>query len=266
MNARIRLARFLLRLAKFLESLPVVVLRPADMIEWSRRSYNRNAQQYGIGNDVDQGLSPDETMLWQIVPVRTGRVLILGGGGGREAIFFARQGWQITVLDFSEHMLELAQTSMAERGLAFESSVSEIAHLQAPAATFDLVWISMFLYSVVLKRSRRIETLRRIRATLKSEGYLVCSFHWQPQAQKRGGSIERKIIAWLTLGNTGYENGDILFGMGEFRHAFASEAELHAEFLEGGFDVVHLAIFDELLRGGAVLKSYSLENRQVAND
>jgi hypothetical protein len=45
----------------------------------------------------------------------------------------------------------------------------------------------------------------------------------------------------------------MLFGTVEFRHAFASEAELHAEFAESGFDVAYFTVFKGMMRGGAVL-------------
>lgn len=256
MRLRIAFARFLLHAGDFLRTLPVVVLRPVDMIDWSREGYESGACMFATMNDVDAGLSRDELQLWEKVPVRTGRVLVLGGGGGREAVWFARQGWQVAAVDFSTQMLEQAREKMIQRKVAFEGSIGDIARFEAPGESFDLVWISMFLYSVVLNRARRIEMLKRIHNTLRPGGTLVVSFHWQPNAQYGStGARVRKLIAWLTLGNTGFENGDFLFGTHEFRHAFSTEQELYAEFLASGFDVPDecLIIFNGMMRGGAVL-------------
>lgn len=237
---RISLARFLLRAGEFVRTLPVVVLRPADMVEWSRQGYERGSRAFATANDVDAGLTRDELESWERVPVRAGRVLILGGGGGREAIFFAQQGWHVAAVDFSAQMLEQARASMAQRRLGFEGRVGDIALLDEPRGSFDLVWISMFLYSAVLTRARRLEMLCRIRQALKPGGILVVSFHWQPNACHGARAMAaRRTIAWLTRGNTGFENGDILFGTFEFRHAFGAEQELRAEFAA---------------RGGAVLR------------
>ena len=63
-----------------------------------------------------------------------------------------------------------------------------------------------------------------------------------------------KAVAWLTLGNTGFESGDILFGTIEFRHAFSAEEDLRSEFATAGFEVLYLTIFDRMMRGGAVLR------------
>lgn len=260
MRPRIAFARFLLRLSGFLRTLPVVIMRPADMIEFSRQAYERGSRAYGDLNDPDAGLTRDEMVLWEKVPCRHGelvepRMLILGGGGGREAIVFARQGFQVTGMDFSEGMLAQARECMAQRGLDFQGWVGDISQLEAPAESFDVVWFSMFLYSAVLTRKRRVEMLRRIWKALKPGGFLVCSFHWDPRARvSRKGELVRKALAWLTLGNIGYENGDILFGTIEFRHAFSAGEDLQSEFAAGGFEVLCLTIFDRMMRGGAVLR------------
>lgn len=257
MRPRIAFARFLLYVGEFFRTLPVVVLHPADMVEWSRQAYERGSDHYATANDVDAGLTSDEMELWEIIPVRTGRVLILGGGCGREAVWFARQGWQVAAMDFSAKMLEQARENMARHQFAFDGWVGDIACLDAPCESFDLVWISEFLYSSVLNRTRRIEMLKQIRNILKPGGVLVVSFHWQPDAYHNSKYVWMyKLVAWLTLGNTGYENGDILFGTLEFRHAFSTEQDLYAEFHAGGFEMpgMCLFIYDGAIRGGAVLR------------
>lgn len=256
MRPRIAFAQLLLHAGEFLKTLPVAVLRPADMIEWSRQAYERGGSAYASANNVDAGLTRDELKLWERLPVRTGRVLILGGGGGREAVWFARQGWQVDAMDISAQMLEQARESMVQRQFAFEGRIGDIASLDAPPESFECVWISMFLYSVVLNRARRVEMLKRIHNTLKPGGTLVVSFHWQPTAQHSSkGAWLQKLVAWLTLGNTGFEHGDILFGTLEFRHAFSREQDLFVEFNAGGFEMLDedVIISEGMMRGGAIL-------------
>lgn len=69
----------------------------------------------------------------------------------------------------------------------------------------------------------------------------------------------RKVVAWLTLGNTAYENGDILFGTIEFRHAFSSKGKLQSEFTAGGFNILQLSIVDQGMRGWAMLRKSASE-------
>ena len=254
MNLRVLIASQMLKLGAFFQCLLVAVLRPSDMSEWARARYDRQSGEWNLHNNPDQGLSEDEQVLWERVPARAGRILILGGGGGREAIFFARQGLQVTAFDLSDGMLAQARAMMQARGLAIETTRGDLAAFDAPAHSCDAVWTSMFLYSVVLGRARRLAILERIRRTLAPGGWLVVSFHLDPDARlgARGDRL-RRLIARLTCGNAGYQNGDALFGTLEFRHCFESEAEARAEFAASGFDVAFSTAFAGLMRGGAVL-------------
>ncbi len=258
MRPRVVFSRFLIRMSDFLRTLPAAIMRPADMIEFSRQAYEKAGRVYTDHHAVDRGLSNDELALWDNVPIRTGRLLILGGGGGREAVAFASRGFEVVGVDFSERMLALAKESAARHNLDFTGWVGEISRIDAPKNSFDIVWISMFLYSVVFTRDRRVKMLKRIRKILKPGGVLVCSFYWDPRGRaSRKGDIVRKCLAWSTLGNIGFESGDTLFGAIEFRHVFSEEAALRSEFAAGGFEVLHLTIFDKLMRGGGVLRNPS---------
>jgi SAM-dependent methyltransferase len=259
-----KVVQIMLSVAEALKKLPVALLRPEDMSRWARIRYDRASKSWNEINNPDMGLTDDEIELWkQMLSYRSkdhdddfflNRMLILGGGGGREAIFFARAGWQVTVLDISEGMLVEAVAAADARHFTIKTEQGDLAMVDAPKHAFDAVWTSMFLYSLVLGRDRRIAMLRRIGHTLVADGCVVVSFHFDPQAQY-SARIDRlcRAVALLSAGNSGYQNGDILFGTLEFRHAFASEAELRAEFAESGLTVADLRIFYEGKRGGALL-------------
>ena len=153
MRPRITLACSLLRLSALRHDLPVVVMRPADMGEWARVKYDRNSATWNTLNNPDAGLTQEEQTQWERVSQRAGRMLILGGGRGREAVFFVRQGWQVTALDISAGMLAQASAVMQTRGLDLQTVQGDLATFTAPAQSFDAVWTSMFLYSLVLGRA-----------------------------------------------------------------------------------------------------------------
>ena len=91
----------LLRLGAFIQSLAVVVMRPDDLVEFSRQSY-KSGECDGLvrGALVDSGLTADELDLLASVPAKTGDLLLLGVGGGREAIPLARMGFRVTGVDY----------------------------------------------------------------------------------------------------------------------------------------------------------------------
>lgn len=256
MRFRIAISRFLIRLGRFIQSLPVVVMRPNDLTEFGRQTYAKSEDvESWVGKDVvSAGLTREEMILLNKIPLKQGQLLLLGVGGGREAIPFAKMGFQVTGVDFVPEMVEKAIENARKDGVKLEGIVQEISRLDVPADSYDIIFLSAAMYSCVPTRNRRVEMLKRIQKALKSEGFFMCQFHWD---NKGGASTKvefvRKAIAFFTLGNFWYEKGDMLWGNAEFIHAFSSGDELKSEFKQGGFEVVHIHI-PEGIRGGAVLQ------------
>ena len=256
MRPRITFARFLIRLGKFIESLAVMIMRPDDLVEFGRQMYTRphNVASWGRPDLVDRGLSDAEMALLGHLPCKEGRLLLLGVGGGREAIPLARMGFDVTGMDFVAGMVEKAKENAAQRGVKIEGLVQEISELDVPAGSYDVVWLFAAMYSCVPTQQRRVAMLRRIRRALRPGGHFVCQFHWGTQYQHSPKvELARRLVATLTLGNLSYEPGDMLWHNVEFIHGFLSEEELRSEFEAGGVEVIHLHTSDRMARGGAVL-------------
>lgn len=260
MSVRIKLARFLLRLGDFIQSLTVVVMKPDDLVEFSRQSYAKPQDVEAWGEDalVDSGLSENERDLLSAVQNPTGELLLLGVGGGREAIPLARMGFRVTGVDYVPEMVDRAKENAARRGVQIEGLVQEISQLDVSAGIYDIVWLSRSMYSCVPTRSRRVEMVRRIRRALKPGGLFLCQFHWSTgPVPKARGRLIRRLIAAFTLGNLAYEPGDMLWLNVEFVHAFTSEEAVRSEIKEGGLSVLHI-LTDPTRLGNAVCKK-SLE-------
>lgn len=207
------------------------------------------------------GLYPDEMALLEKVPLKQGRVLLLCVGDGREAISLVRMGFEVTGVDFVPEIVEKAKNNAVRCGLRFEGLVQEISKLEVPAGSYDLVWLSVAMYSCVPTRRRRVKMLKRIRRALRPEGHFLCQFHFDTRAGfSRRGELIRRTFAFFTLGNLWYEKGDMLWNDLEFLHAFSSEEELRSEFEEGGFRVVHIHTPERGMRGGAVLRNGPLNS------
>jgi SAM-dependent methyltransferase len=254
---RIWIARSLVTAGRFVQSLALMVMRPDDLIEFGRRTYSETEGVDGWTAErlVDSGLMDGERELVDSLPLKQGHLLLLGVGGGREAIPLARMGFRVTGVDFVPAMVRRAEDNARRRGVPLTGVVQEISRIDFPAESFDVIILSAAMYSCVPTRRRRVEMLRRIRLALKPGGFFLCQFHWDPEYKPNPrGEIIRKIIAFLSLGNLEYERGDMLWGSAEFIHAFGSEEEARREFSEGEFELVKLHLPDGTLRGGAVLK------------
>jgi S-adenosylmethionine-dependent methyltransferase len=68
------------------------------------------------------------------------RILDVGGGDGTEAVRLAAQGHRVTVVDYSERMLELARQTAQDAGVAgnLETVFGEIDDLDLGTSSFDV--------------------------------------------------------------------------------------------------------------------------------
>jgi SAM-dependent methyltransferase len=255
MTIRIHLGKQVIRLGRFIESLAPVVMRPDDLIEFSKQRYHRagSVEEWGNEDVVIGGLSPLEKELLEQVPCKQGRLLLLGLGGGREAIAFAHLGYEVLGVDYLAEMVAKARENAAKQGVSIQSRVQEISRLEMPPHTFHLAVLFAAMYSMIPTRRRRVEMLRRIGRSLKPGGYLLCQFYFDDAGIGRRFAWVRKTVAFLTLGNFWYEPGDRIWGS-EFLHAFASFADLESEFAAGGFTVIYFSDPQNSAFLGAVLK------------
>jgi len=252
---RIKFANFLIQLGAFFQSLPLVIMRPNDLVEFSRRSYARphDIEGWSEASLVDSGLSTDEVDMLSIVPKKAGDLLMLGVGGGREAISLAKMGYMVTGVDYVPAMVERAKENAVHRGTQLEGLVQDISQLNVPSNSYDIVWLSSAMYSCVPTRHRRVEMVKRIASTLRPGGFFLCRFHFDPRQQlSKKGEFLRRLIAICTLGNTAYQAGDILWGNIEFIHAFTTEEEVQSELTEGDLRVIHLQTDPASIRGWAI--------------
>jgi len=257
MNRRIKLSRNLIRLANVLKFLSLVVMKPDDLIDYTRSSYAKSSEvaSWSDPGVVEMGLFENETALLDRIPIRTGRLLLLGVGGGREAIPLAKEGFEVIGVDFVSEMVDQAQAAARRHHMQIGGLVQDISTLQVPEASFDVIWFSAALYSSVPSSARRIDMLQHVHQALRPEGYVACQFSWNPTLAVCSPLARRvrALVNRVGIGLRPFEYGDQLLRDSEFHHFFVDENELRAEFRAGGFSIQHFDISDEICRGGAIL-------------
>jgi len=245
MNNRIRISRFLLRLGSFIQTLPVVLMKPKDLIEFGRQCYGKTSKVLSWSEDylIDSGLISSEKALISSVKNSEGNLLLLGLGGGREAIPFTKMGYQVTGVDFIPEMIDKALQNANDRGVQIKGLVQEISELDVPDNNFDLVWLSKAMYSAIPSRTRRVNMLQKIYNALKPGGELVCQFKVGIDLENYGKEEKiRKAIAKSPFGNKAYELGDILWLNIEFIHLFNSEDDIRLEIEQAGLIINEIQI------------------------
>lgn len=254
---RIKVAVFLVRTGSFLQKLPVFILRSKDLIKFGRISYGKPSSiSFWTGADfIDSGLFPGEKELFEELKQKRGNLLLLGLGGGREAIFLARSGFQVTGVDFVKEMVDGAMANARQRKVEIKGEVQEISRLDFPACSFDVAWFSCSIYSAVPGKKARIAMLGRVGRLLVPGGHVVCFFYWNPSVgQGRFSWAVGRALSWITQGNFSCEKGDILKNNQEFLHAFSDPEDVRAEFAAAGFEVLRFIFPEASHNAGALLR------------
>ncbi len=258
MRTRLAAGRLLVRLGRFIQSLSLMVMKPRDLVDFTRSAYSTPDSIAGWAEDglVDAGLTADETTLLDKVPFRTGELLLLGVGGGREAVPLASKGFHITGIEFVPELAARAEENAGRRGQSIRVLVQDMCRLELPESSYDLAWLtSGGCYSSIPTRRLRVEVLGRLRRSLKPGGYFLCQFlSSEGSESRRAGEFFRRLFSWITLGYLSYERGDRLLNGLEFAHHFSGAAEVRSEFEAGGFRVLYLGLPPTGSLGGAVLK------------
>ena len=213
MGLRIKFARFLIRFGRFIQSLAIMVMRPDDLVEFSRQTYAKkdHVESWSSDEIIESGLDDQESALLEKIPLKDGKLLLLGVGGGREAIYLAKKGFKVTGLDFSEGMMKSAHENAQKRGITISGLVQEISHIDVPDNSYDIVWLSSAMYSSIPTRERRLMMLKRISKVLKQGGYFVCQFHWDAKLNvSLKGEFIRRVVSFLTLPEEHMRGGAVL--------------------------------------------------------
>jgi len=84
-----------------------------------------------------------------------GRALDLACGEGRNSLWLAAQGWQVTGVDFSRVAIAKAKQLAAQRSIEVDFLVADVVDWVPPAQAFDLV-VVMYLHLEALGRRRSL--------------------------------------------------------------------------------------------------------------
>lgn len=98
-------------------------------------------QRYS-GTDLVWSGEPNRTVADEVGGLPPGRALDLAAGEGRNAVWLARQGWQVTAVDFSAAGLDKARHLAEQHGVVVETVVADLTTYRPEADRFDLVLIT----------------------------------------------------------------------------------------------------------------------------
>ncbi len=121
-------------------------------------------------------------------PLRGKKLLDIGAGLGESSVYFALQGADVTAVDISPAMVEMALRLAKERGVEITGIVSAGEDLRLPKEHYDIVYIANAIHHV----HDRASLFAQIRASLKPGGRF---FAYDPLAYNPVIQIYRRMAA-----------------------------------------------------------------------
>ncbi|MBI1765329.1 MAG: class I SAM-dependent methyltransferase [Acidobacteria bacterium] len=99
------------------------------------------------------GTEPNDFLVAHAARIPAGRVLCLAEGPGRNAVWLAQQGYEVTAVDLSAVGLAKARQLAAERGVSITTIQADLAEYIIEAGAWDGI-VSIFCHLPVLARQR----------------------------------------------------------------------------------------------------------------
>lgn len=242
-----------------------VLLTPAQLTKLTRSCY-RNTYTDEFSSRIlafdEQNLAPSEADILDRYNLRSGRMLVLGSGCGRETIAIARRGIEAVGVE-SNDIAVRAASRLAKR-LGVRAHFQQADFLSPPylPASFDYVLLSSIMYSAIPGMSLRQAWLRDLFRILTPDGLGILSFESKHAPRSRLGMLRirlNRMLAKLPGANSAYQTGDNCTD-GHFLHEFQDEEEIRRELTNTGLMIREL----NWSRGFAVVTRPSTASPAVA--
>ena len=136
----------LLVLAAFLA--PAWAQDPAspDAARWNKTFTNPNA---------NFSRNPNAFLVETVKPLPPGRALDVGMGQGRNSLWLAQQGWDVTGVDISEEGIRRAQEQAAKIGVKLNAVLKSADEFDYGRNQWDLI-IGIFMHEIFSRNAARI--------------------------------------------------------------------------------------------------------------
>jgi SAM-dependent methyltransferase len=134
---------------------------------------------------------PNRFLVAEVSKLAPGRALDLACGEGRNAVWLARNGWDVTGVDFSEVAIAKAREVSRGAGVAAEWLVADLLDYEPPAAAFDLVAV---LYLHVPEPDRAVILPRAAAALAPGGTFLLVGHDSRNLGRGYGGPKEPAVL------------------------------------------------------------------------
>jgi len=142
--------------------------------------------------------SPTILLVETIQGLAPGTAIDLACGSGRNALYLAERGWNVTAVDGSDTAIRLVQQRAAARGLHVPTQVADLAapEFTLLPETFDLILVAYYLQR---------DLFTKVKASVRPRGVVVAIVHtpepgeaWS-EKRARSGELREFFAGWELL-------------------------------------------------------------------
>jgi SAM-dependent methyltransferase len=149
---------------------------------------------------------------------KPGKALDIGMGEGRNALFLATNGWEVTGFDISDVGVRLTREAAQKKGLKLEALVDDVDRFDYGRQRWDLV-VGMYMHALITRNAAKIVD------SLKPGGIIVVEgFH---RDLNRSG---------LSGGPIGYRSNELLRAFDRLRVLYYADTVGPADWERSGQD------------------------------
>ena len=135
------------------------------------------------GSEYLWAIDPNRFVAAHTLPLRPGRALDLAAGEGRNAVWLATRGWQVTAVDFSAVGMAKADRLAEDHGVTVETVVADVTTHPFDDEAWDLVVIAY----LQLPAQGRQGVVTRAAGALAPGGSLVLVAHDRENLERGHG-------------------------------------------------------------------------------
>ncbi len=170
------------------------------------------------------GKEPNAFLKEQIAKLSQGKILLLGEGEGRNAVYAAKLGWEVTAVDFSDEAKKKAEALAKESGVNIEYIVKDISSFAHKKNEYDAIAL-IFLH---LPEKLRKSVHNKVVDALKPGGTLIAEFYEKEQLKYNSGGPPNSDLLY-SLENIAND-----FKILDFLHFVKEEAQVSEGILHHG--------------------------------
>ncbi len=119
--------------------------------------------------EYNYGKEPNNFLREELSKLKPGKILFIGEGEGRNAVYAATLGWNVDALDFSEAGKRKAEKLADELGVKINYQLQEFSELTVQENYFDAVGI----FFIHLENEIRTLLFKKLISSLKPTGKII---------------------------------------------------------------------------------------------